>query len=85
VTVKKWYKMNQNVQEGRWSAQRVGEDAWIVELEGREGMVLWLPVSKFQAMFTESEMDVEMTVGELEGERAVVRESQEELRNGEYT
>jgi hypothetical protein len=83
MTVVKAYKLKVDVQAGRWTAERVGEDAWYVVLE--EGDIkLWLPNREFRAMFDENEMTVEMTAEELEGERTGVRKSRDELRDGEY-
>jgi predicted secreted protein len=84
MTVKKLYKISDNVQAGRWTAERVGEDAWYVKMEGVEDTALWLSDSKFRLMFDEDEMVVEMTVEELESERLIVRETKTEgyVENG---
>lgn len=87
VTVKKWYRLNEAAQAGRWEAEKVGEHSVYVVLdaEGLEGvMPLWMSSSQFAAWFSECEMDVEMTVEELEGERAAMRAVPDPLENGEY-
>jgi hypothetical protein len=79
VTVKKWYKLNEAVQAGRWEAERVGEHSVYVTLEGDTAagvLPVWMSTEQFAAWFQESEMDVEMSVEELAGEREGMRDGQ---------
>lgn len=75
MTVKRIYRISDDAQAGNWTAERVGEDAWYVSLDGKGGFSLWMSDEKFRMMFTEREMIVDMTVEELESERLSVREN----------
>jgi hypothetical protein len=77
VTVKKWYKLNEDAQAGRWGAEFVAGRSVLIWLETEvyeEQVAVWITRLQFEALFVENEMDIEMSAEELEGEREAMRD-----------
>jgi hypothetical protein len=84
MTVKKLYRMKEAFGAGDWCVVAMFGALMTVQHE-TTGIIVHVGEDDFRAMYQEYEMRVEMTAGDVEREREAVRESQEILRNGEYT
>lgn len=78
MTVKKWYKFDQDAQRGRWEIR--GEmDGLVFVVNEETGWTVHCTKDDFVEMWRESEMDVVMTTEELASERRAAREAKREI------